>query len=145
MVARRLEAESVSAGLIMELAEAWRILQAESDEHDLLRTAVGVVFDDLEVAWPEGTSSLVAHGVDITVRVHQLEREALRSRITQAFAIARSHYANSIDLETMSLGFAPGYEASELDEIEMAVAPLARNLANKVEDIILPRRGLLAK
>ena len=75
------------------------------------------------------------------VRVHQLEREALRSRITQAFAIARSHYANSINLETMSLGFAPGYEASELDEIEKAVAPITRNLAGNVEEIVLPRRG----
>jgi len=35
----------------------------------------------------------------------------------------------------------PGYEASELDEIETAVAPLVRNLADKVEDIVLPRRG----
>ena len=85
-----------------------------------------MVFDDLEVAWLEGTNSLVASAaVDITAWVRQLEREALRSRITQAFAIARSHYAESIDLETMSLGFAPSYEASELDEIEKAVAPVA--------------------
>ena len=41
----------------------------------------------------------------------------------------------------MSLGFVPGYEASELDEIETAVAPLTWNLAEKVEDIILPWRG----
>ena len=72
--------------------------------------------------------------------VRQLEREALRSRITQAFAIARSHYADSIDLETMSLGFAPGYEASELDEIETAVTPIARNLANRIKGIVLPGR-----
>ena len=84
-----------------------------------------MVYDDLEVARLEGTSSLAAHAIDFTVRVRQLKREALYARITQAFAIARSHYADSIDLETMSLGFAPGYEASELDEIEMAVAPLA--------------------
>ena len=79
--------------------------------------------------------------VDIMARVCQLEREALRSGITQAFAIARSHYADSIDLETMSLGFMPSYEASKLDEIEKAVAPVARNLADKVEDRVLPRRG----
>ena len=125
----------------MELVEVWRILQAKSDEHDLLRATVGVVFDDLEVARSEGTSSLTAHAVDITAQVRQLEREALRSRIDQAFAIARSHYADSIDLETMSLGFVPGYEASELDEIEKAVAPVARNLVDKVEEIVLPRRG----
>ena len=41
----------------------------------------------------------------------------------------------------MSLGFTPGYEASELDEIEIAMAPLMRNLADKVKDIVLPQRG----
>ena len=41
----------------------------------------------------------------------------------------------------MSLGFVPGYEASELDEIEKAVAPVTRNLVDKVEDIVLPWRG----
>jgi len=41
----------------------------------------------------------------------------------------------------MSLGYTPSYEASELDEIEAAVAPLAETLANKVEDMVLPRRG----
>ena len=84
---------------------------------------------------------LAAHAVDITARVHQLERDALHARVTQAFAIARSHYTDSIDFETMSLGFAPGYEASELDEIEAVVAPLAKTLASKVEDMVLPRRG----
>ena len=44
-------------------------------------------------------------------------------------------------METMSLGFAPGYEASELDKIEMVVASLGRDLADKVEDIVLPPRG----
>ena len=109
-----------------------------------MRTTVRVVFDDLEVARLEGTRSLMASAaVDITARVRQLEREAqaLRSEITQAFAVARSHCAESIDLETMSLGFAPGYEASELDEIEKAVAPIAWNLADKVEGIVLPWRG----
>jgi len=43
-------------------------------------------------------------------------------------------------LEAMSLGFAPGYENSELDEIEKAVTPIARNLANKLKDIVLPLR-----
>jgi len=52
--------------------------------------------------------------------------------------IARSHYGDNIDLETMSLGFASGYEAHELDEIETVVAPLSQNLADKIEDIVLP-------
>jgi len=101
-----------------------------------------VVFDDLEVARPEGTSSLAAcAAVDIMVWVRQLEREALCSGITQAFTIVCSHYADSIDLETMSLGFVPSYEAFELDEIETAVAPITRNLADKVEEIVLLQRG----
>jgi len=41
----------------------------------------------------------------------------------------------------MSLGFAPGYEAHELDEIETVEAPLSRNLADKIENIVLPQRG----
>ena len=124
-----------------ELAEAQRSLQAEIDEHDLLRVALRVVCDDLEVVGPEGTSSPVARAIDIMARARQLEREALGSRITKALAITCSHYVDSIDLETMSLGFTFGYEATELDEIEMAVAPLTWNLADKVEDIVLPRRG----
>ena len=110
----------------------------ESDEHDLLRAVVEVVFDDLEVVWSEGTSSLAACAIDITTWVRQLKRKALCSRITQAFTITHSHYADGIDLETMSHGFAPSYKASELDEIEKAVAPIARNLADKVEEIVLP-------
>ena len=74
-------------------------------------------------------------------KARQLKREALHFEITQAFAIAGSHYADSIDLEIMSLGFTPGYEANELDEIEMAVAPLAWYLADKIEDIVLHQRG----
>ena len=104
-----------------------------------------MVYDDLEVVRSEGTSSLAARAVDITARVRELERDTLRAGVTQAFAIARSHYADSIDLETMSLGFAPGYEASKLDEIETAVAPLMWNLVDKVKDIVLPRRGYLVK
>ena len=49
-VAQRLEAESISARLGKELAKVRGILQTESDEHDLLRAAVGVVFDVLRVA-----------------------------------------------------------------------------------------------
>ena len=107
-MARRLEAESISAGLGMELVEVRGILQAESDEHDLLRAAVGVVFYDLGVARPEETGSLAARAVDITARVRQLEENTFHARITQAFVVARSHFVESIDLETMSIGFAPG-------------------------------------
>ena len=83
----------------------------------------------------------MACAIDITARVRHLEREALHVGITQASAIGRSYYVDCIDLETMSLGFAPSYEASELDEIEMTVAPLAWDLADRVKDIVLPWRG----
>ena len=68
-VTRRLKAESISAGLGTELAKVRGTLQAESDEHNLLLAAVGVVFDDLGVARPEETSSLAARAVDITAWV----------------------------------------------------------------------------
>ena len=40
----------------------------------------------------------------------------------------------------MCLSFAPGYENSELDEIEKAVTPIARNLVNRLKDMVLPSR-----
>ena len=43
-------------------------------------------------------------------------------------------------MEAMSLGFTPGYKNSKLDEIEKAVTPVARNLADKLKDIVLPPR-----
>ena len=52
--------------------------------------------------------------------------------------IARSYYGDSIDLEMISIGFTPGYTNAELDEIEAAVAPLSWDLADKMEDIVLP-------
>lgn len=83
----------------------------------------------------------MASTVDITAQVRQLEEDAFHAGITQAFAVARSHYAESIDLETMSLGFVPGYEASKMDEIETALTPIVWNLANIIKDIVLLRRG----
>ena len=46
----------------------------------------------------------MARASNITARVCQLEKEALRSGITQTFVVARSHYDDSIDFEAMSLG-----------------------------------------
>ena len=88
----------------------------------------------------KGTSSLTARVVDITAQVLQLEKEAFLLGIIQAFTIARSHYDDNINLRAMSLGFMPGYELSELDEIEAAVTPLAESLVSKIEDMVLPRR-----
>ena len=99
-----------------------------------------VVCDDLQVAQEEGTSSLLTRAGGITARVDQLEEDTFHAGITQAFTVARSHYDREINLEVMSLGFAPGYENSELDEIEKAVTPIVRNLANRLKDIGLPPR-----
>ena len=99
-----------------------------------------MVFDDLGVARLEEIGSLAACAVDITARVRQLEENAFHAGITQAFVVARSHYDQEIDLEIMSLSFAPSYEASELDEIEKAMTPIAWNLADRMKDIVLPPR-----
>ena len=39
----------------------------------------------------------------------------------------------------ISEGFTPGYTDAELDEIEKEAAPLAQDLAEKVEEEILPK------
>ena len=68
----------------------------------------------------------------------QLERNALRVGVNQFFVIARSHYGDIIDLETMIHGYTPSYEVHELEEMEAVVAPLSQDLANRIEDIVLP-------
>ena len=83
-----------------------------------------MVCDDLEVVQSEGTSSPTARAVEITARVRQLKRNALHAGANQSFMIARSHYGDSIDLDTMSHGFAPSYEAHELQEMETVMAIL---------------------
>ena len=88
-----------------------------------MSAALGVVCDDLEVVRSEGTSSLAAHAVEITARVRQLERNALRAGVNQSFMIAHSHYGDNIDLDMMSHGYAPGYEVHELEEMETAMVP----------------------
>ena len=80
-MAQKLEAKSVFVGLAMDLAEARRNLQAESDELSILSTTLGVVCDDLEVVRSEGTNSLMACPVEIMARVCQLERKALHARV----------------------------------------------------------------
>ena len=109
----------------MDLAEARRNLQAESDELSILSTALGVVYDDLEVVRLEGTRSLSAYAIEIMARCTSLRGMPFTPRVNQSFVIAHSHYGDSIDLETMSHGFTPSYEVHELEEMEVAVAPLS--------------------
>ena len=71
-------------------------------------------------------------------QVGQLEEDAFHAGITQAFAVARSHYDREINLEVMSQGFVPIYEDVELDEMEKAMAPLAQNMANRLKEEVLP-------
>ena len=68
-VARRLEAEEISAGLGTKLTEVRGLLQVESDQHNLLCSVVMVVYDDLQVEQEEGTSSLLTHAAGITAWV----------------------------------------------------------------------------
>ena len=89
---RKLEAESISIGLAVDLAEVRRNLEAESDELGILSATLGVVCDDLQVVWLEGTSSLVARAIEIMARVRQLKTNALCTGVNQSFAIAHSHY-----------------------------------------------------
>ena len=105
-----------------------------------MQAVVGVVIDALRVAQPVETSSLAARAAGFTARVGQLEEDAFRAGITQAFAVARSHYDWEINLEVTSQGFAPVYEDAELDEMEKAVAPLAWNLVNRLKEEVLPSR-----
>ena len=81
-VTRRLDAEEVSTSLCTNLAEAWRLLQAEGDEYDRLSLAVLAVCDNLQVAQEEGTSSPVTRAANITARVGQLEESAFHTGIT---------------------------------------------------------------
>jgi hypothetical protein len=133
-----LDVENVVARLEKELTEVRGILQVESDEHNLLQATVRVVTDALRVAQPEGSSSLVAHAAGIMARVGQLEEDAFHARITQAFAVAHSHYDQEINLEVMSHGFAHVYNDDELDEMEKVVTPLTQNLVDKLKQEVLP-------
>ena len=95
-----------------------------------------MVYDDLEVVWSEGASSFVARAIEIIARY--LKRNALRAGVNQSFVISRSHYGDNIDLEAMSHGFTPDYEAHDLEEMEAVVAPLSQDLADRIEDNFSP-------
>ena len=119
----KLKSEVVkSRGQEKELSEVKDTLQKESDEHDNLRVAVQLVYDEHELAPEQETSSLAVHATQITDRACDMARDALCFGVHRSFTIARSHYEN-IDLATMSLGFAPVYTNAELDDIEKEVAP----------------------
>jgi len=74
----------------MDLTKVRRNLQAESDTLGILSATLRVVYNDLVVVRSEGTSSLMAHAIEITARVRQHERNALRARVKRSFTIAHS-------------------------------------------------------
>ena len=41
----------------------------------------------------------------------------------------------------MSHGFVRDYEVHELEDMEAVVAPLSQDLVDRIEGIVLPRRG----
>ena len=92
-MARRLDAEEVSAGLRANLAEARGLLEVKGDEYDRLSSTVLAVCDDLRVTQEEGAGSLMTRAAGITAWVGQLEESAFCLGITQAFTVAHSHYA----------------------------------------------------
>ena len=126
-----------SHSLEKELDEVKASLLKESDEHDSLRVAVQLIFDNLELAPEQEMSSYMVCAIQIMDRACEIARDALCFGIHRSFAIARSHYEN-IDLATMSQGFALVYTDTELDDIEKEVAPLAHDLSAKIEDEIIP-------
>ena len=135
-----MNAENISVRLEKEATHARRALQVVSDEHDLLQATVGVVLDALKVVEPVETSSLAAHAAGITAQVGQLEECAFHAGITQGFTVAHAHYEKEINLKVMSEGFPPTYEDDELEAIEKVVAPLAKNLADSLKEMVLPSR-----
>jgi hypothetical protein len=70
-------------------------------------------------------------------RACEIMRLALHFGILQSFTIARSYYEN-IELAAMSQGYAPDYTDTHLNEIEKTAASPARNLANQIEDEVVP-------
>ena len=132
--------ENVFVKLEKEVTYARRALQVESDEHDLLQAAVGVVLNALNVTEPVETSPLAARVAGITARVGQLEESAFHAGITQAFTVAHAHYGKEINLKVMSEGFPSTYEDEELEEMEEMVAPLVKNLADNLKEMVLPPR-----
>ena len=97
-----------------------------------------MVLDALKVVEPVETSPLAARAAGITARVGQLEESAFHAGITQAFTVAHAHYEKEINLKVMSEGFPSTYEDGELEEMEKMVAPLAKNLADSLKEMVLP-------
>jgi transcriptional regulator NrdR family protein len=96
----KLVAEVVKSRGLEELSKVKGSLQKDSNEHDDLRAAVGMVCDNLRVTPPEEVSSLAVCALRITELASEMMWHALRFGVQQSFVVARSHYEN-INLEAM--------------------------------------------
>jgi hypothetical protein len=73
--------------------------------------------------------------------VRELERSALRGGVNQAFTIGYSLCRESLNLATLSGGYLDTFGDDTVEKLEHAMVPLSQALADKVEDMVLPRRG----
>jgi hypothetical protein len=96
-------------------------LQKEHDEHEALRTTVGLVCDDLSLILEQEGSSLVVRTTWIMDRACEIMRLTLLFGIHQSFTITRSHYEN-IDLAALSQGYVPSFTNTQLDKIKKTMA-----------------------
>jgi hypothetical protein len=74
-------------------------------------------------------------------QVRELESSALRGGVNQAFAIGCSLYGKGLSLEALSIGYLEELDDEAVERLESNVATLSQALADKIEDIELPRRG----
>lgn len=119
--------EEKRQGLETELAAVKVELQFECSDHDSLRTALGVVCNDLGMTQAEGVSSVMVQSLRIMERARELTQTMLHFGVHQAFVTARSHYSR-INMEVLSEGYAPRCKEEDLDKIETEVAPLVEKL-----------------
>lgn len=61
--------------------------------------------------------------------------------MTQAFAIGRAYYKETLNLEVLSCGYPVALNDEAVVQLEGGVAPFSQVLADKVKDVVLPQRG----
>jgi hypothetical protein len=121
----------------IELLLVREALKIEQQEHSGLCTAVRLVCDALgAVQVHPGASSLRNHLEVAFERAWTQVKELLHLGMWRALAVFRSHY-QKIDLEAFSEGYVDIPE-EELDAIDKEVLELAKTLASKFEEVIVP-------
>lgn len=124
----------------MDLGKLSEVMNRESNDLVNLRVAAQLALEDLGA--PTSNKEIDKVGtwlIRFAEDARDARRYALHFGVQRSIAIARSHYVD-INLEELSQGFVPDYEDAELDKIEEEVAPLARTLAEKMEDEVIPTK-----